>query len=951
MRKIHFSKNESGMSTGPTLGMVAILVMVGTAVVQQGRSAMQFKAKTDSATRVEERHRAAFMRLSSLVNTGALWFDSSTSNNVLRISAAPLVETETVYENQTFTGANAAKCGTDDVFGPVTDASKCGTSPQYVYEENASVCGVRSLYGLISDNDRISNYGCPNVQANVEENVLHEGQDGDGNNHTWFESVSWFDPYEGISWRCLDFDKVKTFANSCNVLKSNVPKTCNLKIGETSKTCTYTVPVAITRPKPPTPPSEIKCVQENGAWRIPSGRNWCFLNHDRGSPTDGKVHALFVVCENLVNKDVANTSAPVGLSCAAGQTPVVVDVKFDDYKGKYGGSFVALPFSARDGLETTYWGDAKATSFYGTEKPVTTASLMKVGSSTANSKLDLAVSDADLCYFMRPKPLNGTNDALVYDASGKANLTGLNLMPRNEGRSAGEYAGNVTIPALGGRGLGVYSVMPALREQALQSAYNNAYRGYSVTVASESRNKSVFMGVEPNQGDSGPNFQYYLEDGISGGQFTHEARCQGNACSRKYDANKTVRTINQTLGNWEGFPAKAHSPYSSACGNAAHLDADFCNRVDVPFSTVASSFSKQCVKHSVLGFNSFIQWNGNGQPIFKNGKYSLPADKAYLANDVSLNVYTQVSCSPTWPDSVRWFVAQVENIAILPNGLPLYEVYIQDLPALLDLNMTKLSESGGLFERVPGSQSLLVLAIKDQVDNKLNFAGVKNGFVWNSAALKPDLVVTGDALRYGYDYYSVENLSTPIALNNYSAKRCVYMGYKNIDSPKTCKVVMSAPDDNTVFTCRTADGCFAEDTLIRMADGTERKVTELRKGDLVWNPVTSAPVKVLRLTVGPEEKPMLRFVVNGKAVDVTTGHPFMTISGWKKAQDLRANDMVKSSFGSFAAVESIAALPVGAELPNVYNLAVEGSQDDDHFVLANGVVTGDLFIQERMGKK
>lgn len=948
MRKTHFSRNESGMSTGPALGMVAILGMVGTAVVLHGLSAMQFKAKTDSVARVEERHRAALTRLSSLVNTGALWFDSSTSNNVLRISAAPLVETETVYENQTFTAANAAKCGTEDVFGPVTDTSKCGASAQYVYEQNAAACGEQKYYALTFDNDVRSSCSMPMPSFEEYEEFLC--QDGDGADRMCRNYLGWY-PADDFN-RCLEPSKSKIVANSCNVLKNNVPNTCNVKIGETPKTCTYTVPVAVTRPKPPTPPSEIKCVQESGAWRIPSGRNWCFLNHDRGSPTDGKVHALFVVCENLVNKVVANTSAPAGLSCAAGQTPVVVDVKFDGYKGKHGGTFVTLPLSASDDLETIYWGDAKATSFYGTEKPLTTASLMKLGSSKPNAKLDLAVSDADLCYFMRPKALNGTNDALVYDASGKANLTGLNLMPRTEGRSAGEYGGNVTIPALGGRGLGVYSVMPALREQALQSAYNNAYRGYTVTVASESRNRSVFMGVEPNQGSSGgPQFQYYLEDGISGGRFSHGARCQGNACSSTYDANKTARTINQTLDNWSGFPSKAHSPYSSACGNAAHLDADFCNRVDVPFSTVSSSFSKQCVKHSVTGFNDFIQWNDNGQPILKNGKFSLPGDKEHLGNNASRDVYTEVSCSPTWPNSVQWFVAKVENIEKLPNGSPLYEVYIQDLPALLALDMTKLSESGGLFERVPGSKILLDEAIKVQVDNKVNSVGEKKGFSWNSAALKPDLVISGDALRYGYDYYTVENLSTPFSLNNYSAKRCVYMGYKNIDNPKKCKVLMSAPEDNTVFTCRTADGCFAEDTLIRMADGTERKVTELRKGDLVWNPVTSAPGKVLRLTVGPEEKPMLRFVVNGKAVDVTTGHPFMTTSGWKKAQDLRLNDMVKSSFGSFAAVESIEALPVGAELPNVYNLAVDGPQDDDHFVMANGVVTGDLFVQERIGKK
>ncbi len=57
--------------------------------------------------------------------------------------------------------------------------------------------------------------------------------------------------------------------------------------------------------------------------------------------------------------------------------------------------------------------------------------------------------------------------------------------------------------------------------------------------------------------------------------------------------------------------------------------------------------------------------------------------------------------------------------------------------------------------------------------------------------------------------------------------------------------------------------------------------------------------------------------------------------------------------GKFAAVTEIRQIPVPSTPPVVWNLELEGADDDlnNHYVVANGIVTGDLLIQMRLKKQ
>ncbi|HYX37888.1 MAG TPA: hypothetical protein VE954_32695 [Oligoflexus sp.] len=152
---------------------------------------------------------------------------------------------------------------------------------------------------------------------------------------------------------------------------------------------------------------------------------------------------------------------------------------------------------------------------------------------------------------------------------------------------------------------------------------------------------------------------------------------------------------------------------------------------------------------------------------------------------------------------------------------------------------------------------------------------------------------------------------------------------------------------------RDSCGCFQENTRIRMADGTDRPVRLIRQGDWVWNPRLQKPSRVARVIAGPEKFPLLRVTTTFGAVEVTGEHPFLTTSGLRKAHELLKDEVIVNGSQAETVLEIVPLSQDAAEHPTVWNLSLEGStlQDDEHYILANGIMTGDLLLQERLGSQ
>ena len=152
---------------------------------------------------------------------------------------------------------------------------------------------------------------------------------------------------------------------------------------------------------------------------------------------------------------------------------------------------------------------------------------------------------------------------------------------------------------------------------------------------------------------------------------------------------------------------------------------------------------------------------------------------------------------------------------------------------------------------------------------------------------------------------------------------------------------------------RNGCGCFASDTLILMADGSSKIASDIRSGDLVWNPKTSKAQMIKKVIAGPEQWPLIEVKSDGKAVVVTGEHPFLTKTGLKPAFQLTATDILLDG-DKETAIESVTTQvrAEGEAAPEVWNFELVGSSaNDDHYVLANGVMTGDLYLQNKLSGK
>lgn|GEM_PF-4898551 len=187
----------------------------------------------------------------------------------------------------------------------------------------------------------------------------------------------------------------------------------------------------------------------------------------------------------------------------------------------------------------------------------------------------------------------------------------------------------------------------------------------------------------------------------------------------------------------------------------------------------------------------------------------------------------------------------------------------------------------------------------------------------------------------GYTNYYIHNFEATVT--GADTEKCVITARQ-----------VSAPEQ------RTMHGCFDPATKVRMADSKDRRIDSLRIGDLVLNPVTGKAAPVVRITKGPEAGKGLyligfKGVGSATAVKVTGKHPFMTEHGLRTASQLAKGDRVLTAKGTFRKLDIASALPekTGQVVVNIV-VGSPGFEARDHMVLADGVVSGDLMLQERL---
>jgi len=167
-----------------------------------------------------------------------------------------------------------------------------------------------------------------------------------------------------------------------------------------------------------------------------------------------------------------------------------------------------------------------------------------------------------------------------------------------------------------------------------------------------------------------------------------------------------------------------------------------------------------------------------------------------------------------------------------------------------------------------------------------------------------------------------------------------------------------------------------------MGDHSDKPVSKVKRGDLVWNPVTGKAMKVRFASFGPEVIPMYELGFGQVAIVVTEGHPMLVNNNAKEGQSfemaemfspasvsslnrsevphgytvkradqLKVGDRVLGEDGKYYKLTVARTLPV-KEGQHVFNIKLDtdSTNPDDHMVVADGIVTGDLWLQEQLGK-
>jgi hypothetical protein len=135
-------------------------------------------------------------------------------------------------------------------------------------------------------------------------------------------------------------------------------------------------------------------------------------------------------------------------------------------------------------------------------------------------------------------------------------------------------------------------------------------------------------------------------------------------------------------------------------------------------------------------------------------------------------------------------------------------------------------------------------------------------------------------------------------------------------------------------------GCFAEGTLIRMADGTCKAIQDITIGETVKT-ANGQTAQVKDVFSGPERQILTIETISGALIKVSDEHPLLTASGVKRAAELRENDRLVMEGGE---EDEIKYRYYSDYAGKVYNILLAG---ENHIIYAGGFTAGDMELQNQ----
>lgn len=133
-------------------------------------------------------------------------------------------------------------------------------------------------------------------------------------------------------------------------------------------------------------------------------------------------------------------------------------------------------------------------------------------------------------------------------------------------------------------------------------------------------------------------------------------------------------------------------------------------------------------------------------------------------------------------------------------------------------------------------------------------------------------------------------------------------------------------------------GCLAKGTLVRLSDGTEKRIEDIRPGDTLKGK-RSASVKVEEVTCGKAEKMAVVRTESGNELHLTLQHLIETGRGVIPVEQINVSDLIRMEDGT---LEPLDWLLSEDKETDVYDLRLDAADS----IMTNGIVTGGEYTEQ-----
>lgn len=279
-----------------------------------------------------------------------------------------------------------------------------------------------------------------------------------------------------------------------------------------------------------------------------------------------------------------------------------------------------------------------------------------------------------------------------------------------------------------------------------------------------------------------------------------------------------------------------------------------------------------------------------------------------------------------YPDDYDMDVDYVYDYAIQSDG----RVKIS-LPMIIETTLASGKQFGSRIDEVGVKKAI--------IDFK------KGGIVYSNN----DIRVEGDNKQQPTWLFNKEwkgSLPSSVFNANNTCELTIQMRYclEGTPAPSTLFVTSLASDDS-VYCCkkikslRLCLGCVAEGTKVRMADGSELSIENIRIGDMVMSD-TSGSARVENVWRGQEDTLVCITLINGRTLRLSGNHTVLTERGLVRADKLNGADQVMTEDGRAVAINYLYETPYEG---TVYNLDVVKPDGTHSNMICEGMIITDNY--------